>query len=82
MRIRAATGFKKKRGGCGVWAKPLRRGLMSVGGGLLVLGVGHGEEVLQLPLQGLEGGPLHGVLVPALQHDVVQLGRTPLHNHI
>jgi hypothetical protein len=47
----------------------------SVGGRLLVLGVVHGEEVFELPLQGLERGPLQRVLVPALQHDVVQRGR-------
>lgn len=46
----------------------------SVGGRLLVLGVVHGEEVLELPLQRLEGGPLERVLVPALQHDLVQRG--------
>ena len=40
----------------------LRHGLLSVGGGLLVLRVGHGEEVLQLPLQGLKRWPLHRVL--------------------
>ena len=35
---------------------------MSVGGGLLVLAVGEGEEVLQLPLQRLECWSLHRVL--------------------
>lgn len=44
----------------------------SVGGRLLVLGVVHGEEVLELPLEGLEGGSLQRVLVPALEHDLVE----------
>ena len=35
---------------------------MSVLRGLLVLRVGHREEVLQLPLQSLESWPLHRVL--------------------
>jgi len=50
----------------------LRHGLLSVGGRLLVLRVGHGEEVLKLPLQRLKGWPLHWVLMPALKHDVVE----------
>ena len=40
----------------------LRHRLLSVGGGLLVVRVGHGEEVLQLPLQRLKRWPLHRVL--------------------
>lgn len=51
---------------------------MSVLRGLFVLRVGHCEEVLQLPLQSLEGWPLHRILVPALEHDVVQSGGTAL----
>lgn len=43
----------------------------SVGGSLLVLGVVHGEEVLEFPLQGLEGGSLQRVLMPAFQHDLI-----------
>ena len=35
---------------------------MSVGWSLLVLGVGHGEEILQLPLKGLKGWSLYGIL--------------------
>ena len=35
---------------------------MSVLRGLLVLRVGHREEVFQLPLQSLEGWPLHWIL--------------------
>ena len=35
---------------------------MSVLRGFLVLRVRHREEVLQLPLEGLEGGSLHRVL--------------------
>lgn len=50
----------------------------SVGGRLLVLRVVHGEEVLQLPLEGLEGRPLQRVLVPALDHDLVEGRRTIL----
>ena len=50
----------------------------SVGGCLLVLGVVHGEEVLELPLQGLEGGSLERILVPALEHDLVQRRGTVL----
>ena len=42
--------------------KYLRHVLLSVGRGLLVLGVGHGEEVLKLPLQSLKCRPLHRVL--------------------
>ena len=38
-------------------------GLMSVLRGLLVLGVGHRKEVLQLPLQSLESWPFHRVLI-------------------
>ena len=40
------------------------------------------EELLELPLQGLEGGPLLRLLVPALEHNLVQLLRAvgePLH---
>lgn len=44
----------------------------SVGGCLLVLGVVHGEEVLELPLQSLEGGSLQRIFMPALQHDLVK----------
>ena len=40
----------------------LRHRLLSVGGSFLVLWVGHGEEVFQLPLQCLKGRPLHRVL--------------------
>jgi hypothetical protein len=43
---------------------------------LFVLGALHGEEVFQLPLQRLKRRPLHRVLVPALEHDVVQRSRT------
>jgi hypothetical protein len=43
---------------------------------LFVLGALHGEEVFQLPLQRFERRPLHRVLVPALEHDVVQRSRT------
>lgn len=49
----------------------------SVGdGGFFVLGAFDGEKVLELPLQRLESGPLHGILVPALEHDLVQRRRT------
>lgn len=58
------------------WGAAARQGrLVSVGRRLLVLAALHGEEVLQLPLQRLEGGPLDGVLVPALEHDLVERGR-------
>lgn len=50
----------------------------SVGGRLLVLRVVHGEEVFELPLQGLEGGPFEGILVPTLQHDFVEGRQTIL----
>lgn len=44
----------------------------SVGGCLFIFRSVHGEEVLKFPLEGLEGGPLQGILVPALEHDVVE----------
>ena len=47
------------------WPSPSSSRAGLVGGGVLVLRIGHGEEVLQLPLQGLEGGPLHRVLPPS-----------------
>ena len=55
-----------------------RHRLVSVLARLLVLRVGHGEEVLQLPLKSFKSWSLHGVLVPTLQHDVVQGGGAPL----
>merc|ERR1711864_29936 len=42
-------------------------GVGSVGRGVFVLAIGHREEVLQLPLQGLECRALHRVLEPAPQ---------------
>ena len=54
----------------------VEEGLASIGRGLFVLRVGQSKEVFQLPLQRLEGGSLHGVLVPALQHNVVEGGWT------
>ena len=53
----------------------VEEGLASVGRGLFVLRVGQSKEVFQLPLQRLEGGSLHGVLVPALQHNLVESWR-------
>lgn len=50
----------------------------SVSGRLLILRIVHGEEVLELPLQGLERGSLQRVLVPAFEHDVVESGRAIL----
>ena len=63
---------------CVLSSEMIRHWLVSVLRGFLVLRVGHGEEVLQLPLQRLEGWSLHGVLVPALQHDVIQSWWTSL----
>ena len=55
----------------------LRHGLLSVGGRLLVLRVRHGEEVLELPLQGLKGRSLHWVL-EKLDKDNMQGGKVGL----
>lgn len=52
MRVRVSVGRQGRPG--------------SVGRRLLVLGVVHGEEVLQLPLERLERRPFERVLVPAL----------------
>lgn len=57
---------------------PLGQGLVSVGGRLLVLAIGHGEEVFQLPLQRLKRRPLHWILMPAFDHYVVEKGRAAL----
>lgn len=59
-------------------AQPVGRrvDVASVGRGLLVLRPVHREEVLQFPLERLEGRPFHGVAVPALHHDVVEGGGT------
>ena len=38
-----------------------------------VLRVGDRVEVLQLPLEGLKGRPLDRILVPAFEHDFVEL---------
>ena len=39
---------------------------------LIIFAAGKCEELFQLPLQGLESGPLILVFLPALEHDVVQ----------
>lgn len=39
---------------------------------LLVFSILDGEEVLKLPRECLKGWPLHGVLMPALHHDVIE----------
>lgn len=47
-------------------------GTLSDTGRFLVVGALYGEELLQLPLQGLKSGSLHLLLPPTLQHDIVQ----------
>lgn len=43
---------------------------------LLVLALCCGVEILQDTLQILKGGPVLGLVLPALQHDVIELLRT------
>lgn len=40
--------------------------------GFFVVALVHGEEVLELPLEGLEGGSTHWIFVPTLEHDLVE----------
>lgn len=51
-----------------------RRRRVSVGLRLLVVALVECEKVLQFPLERLEGGSAHRILVPALQHDFVKGG--------
>lgn len=57
----------------GLYTHPIRWvGVTSVSRRFFILRSFHGKKVLQLPLQCLESGSLHCVLVPALQHDIVE----------
>lgn len=44
---------------------------MLITAGVVIRGHIHVEEVFQLPLQGLERGPVLFILLPAVYHDVV-----------